>query len=217
MLAFLPSLVAYSGRESESGQVSELDDLVNEADAVPHQNHSGRVTAFAIAIARKMGLTREKIKVIAHGAYLHDIGKVAIPSVILLKPGKLTYDEMAIVREHCHKGYKITSYSAPLAESAEIVYAHHESYDGTGYPRGLRGIDIPLGARLVAIANTLDVITSDQPYRSAQTFEAAREEIRLWSGRQFDPRIVDSFLEIPVNIWKELRNALKPFSKLDFG
>ena len=197
--------------------MSELDDLINQTDAVPHQNHSRPVAAFAVAIARKMGLTKEEIKPIARGAYLHDIGKVTIRSVILLKPGKLTDDEMAIMREHSYNGYKITSRTAFLAESSEIVYAHHERYDGTGYPRGLRGIKIPIGARIVAIANTLDVITSDQPYRSAQTFEAARKEIKLWAGRQFDPRIVDLFLEIPAIIWEDLRNAIPPFSELDTG
>ncbi len=161
-----------------------------------------------------MGLIKKEIYVIARGAYLHDIGKVTIRSVILLKPGKLTDDEMAIVREHCHKGYKFVSSSWFLAESAEIVYAHHERYDGTGYPRGLQGIEIPLGARIVAIANTLNVITSDQPYRSAQTFEAAHKEVKLWSGRQFDPRIVDLFLEMPTSIWEDLRKALPPFSEM---
>jgi putative nucleotidyltransferase with HDIG domain len=197
--------------------LSELDDLINQADAVPNQNHSRRVAAFAIAIARKMGLTKEEIKAIARGAYLHDIGKLTIRSVILLKPAKLTVDEMAIVREHSYKGYKITSRTGFLVESSGIVYAHHERYDGTGYPRGLRGIEIPIGARIVAIANTLDVITSDQPYRSAQTFEAAREEIKLWAGRQFDPQIVDLFLEIPASLWQGLRNAIPPFSELDTG
>jgi putative nucleotidyltransferase with HDIG domain len=183
--------------------LSELDDLAR--DAAPAPSHSRRVTAYTIAIARKMGLPKDAIEVIARGAYLHDIGKMAIPVDILLKPDKLTDDEMAIVREHCYKGYKLVSPSPFLAEPAQIVYSHHERYDGTGYPRGLHGDEIPLGARIVAVANTLDAITSDLPYRLAQTVEAARKEIELWSGRQFDPQIVRLFLEIPDNIWGDLR------------
>jgi putative nucleotidyltransferase with HDIG domain len=170
------------------------------------EGHSRRVTAYTIAIARKMGLSKEEISVIARGAFLHDIGKMAIPDYILLKPGKLTDDEMAIMREHCYRGYKIISRIPFLAEAAEIVYSHHENYDGLGYPRGLRGDEIPLGARLVAVANTLDAIISDRPYHPAQTVEAALKEIELWSGRQFDPKIVTAFLEMPDNIWKVLRN-----------
>ena len=174
-------------------------------DAAPPQNHSGRVTIFTIALARALGLPREQIAVIARGAYLHDIGKMAIPDKILLKPGPLSPEEIIEMREHAYRGYKLISDSPFLAEPAEIVYSHHERYDGSGYPRGLRGTEIPLGARLVAIANTLDVITSDQPYRRAQTFAAARVEIQLWSGRQFDPQIVELFLAMPENIWENLR------------
>jgi len=174
------------------------------------EGHSKRVTAYTIAIARKMGLPKEEINVIARGAFLHDIGKMAIPDDIPRKPGKLTDDEMTIMREHCYRGYKIISRVPFLAEAAEIVYCHHERYDGLGYPRGLKGDEIPLGARLVAVANTLDAITSDRPYRLAQSVEAARKEIELWSGRQFDPEIVKLFLEMPDNIWADLRKDIAP-------
>jgi cyclic di-GMP phosphodiesterase len=110
--------------------------------------------------------------------------------------------------KHPYRGYKMICDSPFLAEPAQIVYSHHENHDGSGYPRRLRGSEIPLGARLVAIANTLDVITSDQPYRPAQTFEAARREIQIWSGRQFDPQIVELFLSMPENIWENLRKDL---------
>src|SRR5208282_1306568 len=167
--------------------------------------HSRRVTAFTIAIARKMGLPKEHIKVIARGAFLHDIGKMAIPDDILRKPGKLTDDEMAIMKEHCYLGYKIISRIPFLAEAAEIVYSHQEFYDGSGYPRGLKGEEIPLGARIFAIADTLDAMRSDRPYRAAQSIQAARKEIEAWAGRQFDPQIVKVFLEMPDNIWEDLR------------
>src|SRR5580698_10211290 len=170
--------------------------------------HSRRVTAYTIAIARKMGLSKETIRVIARGAFLHDIGKMAIPDEILNKPGKLTEDEMAIMKEHCYRGYKIISRIPFLSEAAEIVYAHQERYDGLGYPRGLKGDEIPLGARIFAIADTLDAMRSNRPYRAAQTVQAARKEIELWSGRQFDPEIVKVFLEMPDNIWEDLREDI---------
>src|SRR4030088_534677 len=184
-----------------------LGDALDLKDAET-EGHSRRVTAFTIAIARKMGLAKEEINVIARGAFLHDIGKMAIPDAILLKPGKLTDDEMAIMREHCYRGYKIISRIPFLAEAAEIVYSHQERYDGQGYPRGLKGDEIPLGARMFSIADTLDAMTTTRPYRPAQSFDVAREEIKLWSGRQFDPQIVKVFLEMPENIWEDLRKDI---------
>ncbi len=184
-----------------------LGDALDAKDAET-EGHSRRVTAFTIAIARKMGLPKEEINVIARGAFLHDIGKMAIPDAILRKPGKLTDDEMTIMKEHCYRGYKIISRIPFLAEAAEIVYAHQEHYNGFGYPRGLKGDEIPLGARIFSIADALDAMTMDRRYRAAQTFQAARKEIELWSGRQFDPKLVKVFLEMPDNIWEELREDI---------
>jgi len=184
-----------------------LGDALDLKDAET-EGHSKRVTAFTIAIARKMALPKEEISVIARGAFLHDIGKMAIPDEILLKPGKLTADEMALMREHAYVGYKIVSKIPFLAEAAEIVYSHQEWYDGNGYPRGLKGDEIPLGARIFFIADTLDAMTTNRPYRPAQTFDAARKEIEKWSGRQFDPQIVRVFLAMPDNIWEDLRKDI---------
>ncbi len=184
-----------------------LGDALDLKDAET-EHHSRRVTAFTMAIARKMGLPKEEIEVIARGAFLHDIGKMAIPDGILHKPGKLTDDEMAVMKEHCYLGYKIISRIPFLAEAAEIVYSHQERYDGTGYPRGLKGEEIPLGARIFAIADTLDAMRSKRDYRDAQTIQAVRKEIKLWSGRQFDPQIVNVFLEMPDDIWEDLRNNI---------
>jgi putative nucleotidyltransferase with HDIG domain len=170
--------------------------------------HSRRVTAFTIAIAKKMGLPKEDIKVIARGAFLHDFGKIAIPDGILRKPGKLTDSEMDTMKEHCYLGYKIISRIPFLSEAAEIIYSHQERFDGLGYPRGLKGEEIPLGARIFAIADTLDAMRTDRPYRAAQSIQAVREEIKLWSGRQFDPEIVKVFLEMPDSIWEELRDDI---------
>ena len=184
-----------------------LGDALTLKDAET-QHHSRRVTAFTIAIARKMGLPKEEISVIARGAYLHDIGKMAIRDDILHKPGKLTDDEMDIMKEHSYRGYKIISRIPFLAEASEIIYAHQERYDGLGYPRGLKGEEIPLGARIFAIADTLDAMRSDRDYRKAQSMQAVREEVKLWSGRQFDPEIVKVFLEMPDDIWEDLRKDI---------
>jgi len=184
-----------------------LGDALDLKDAET-EGHSKRVTAFTIAIARAMGLGSEKIRVIARGAFLHDIGKMAIPDAILRKPGPLTEEERIIMREHCYRGYQILKKIPFLDEAAEIVYAHQECFDGNGYPRGLKGDDIPLGARIFALADTLDAITSDRPYRRAQTVEAARDEIVRWGGRQFDPEIVKIFVQMPDSIWDGLRKEI---------
>src|ERR1700676_1375608 len=169
------------------------------------EGHSKRVTAFTIAIARAMGLPREQINTIARGAFLHDIGKIAIPDKILNKPGKLEPDEFTIMKEHAYHGYQIVKKIPFLAEAAEIVYSHQEWFNGSGYPRGLKGEEIPLGARIFSVADTLDAITSDRPYRAAQSLQAAREEIKVWSGRQFDPEVVTVFLSMPEKMWSGLR------------
>ena len=194
-------------RDLERSYDITIEALVDALDARDSETggHTRRVTLFTIAIAQAMGLPREQIAVIARGAFLHDIGKIKIPDSILRKPGKLEPSEMEIMKEHAYHGYQMLKKIPFLAEAAEIVYSHQERFDGTGYPRQLRGAEIPLGARIFSIADTFDAITSDRPYRAAQTDEAARTEIRVWSGRQFDPEIVRVFLEMPDAIWKDLR------------
>jgi putative nucleotidyltransferase with HDIG domain len=172
------------------------------------QGHSQRVTAYTMAIASRMGIPKEQIETIARGAFLHDIGKMAIPDNILNKPGKLNPDEVLIMREHCYLGYKLVLKIPVLREAAEIVYSHQECYDGTGYPRNLRGEEIPLGARIFSVADTLDAITSDRVYRKAQSIAAARAEIKRCAGTQFDPEVVSAFLEMPDSIWEDLRKDI---------
>jgi putative nucleotidyltransferase with HDIG domain len=172
------------------------------------EGHSKRVTAFTIAMARAIGLPSERIKVIARGAFLHDIGKMAIPDAILRKPGPLTEEEKSIMREHCYRGYQMLRKIPFLSEASEIVYSHQEKYDGTGYPRKLKGDEIPMGARIFAVADTLDAITSDRCYRAAQSITAAREEIIRFSGIQFDPSVVSVFCTMPETIWDDLRKEI---------
>jgi putative nucleotidyltransferase with HDIG domain len=172
------------------------------------KGHSKRVTAYTIALARAMGISPAEIKVIACGAFLHDIGKMAIPDEILRKTGELTLAEQEVMREHCTSGYQMLRKIPFLAEAAEIVFSHQEQFDGTGYPGGLRGGEIPIGSRIFAVADTLDAITSDRPYRRARSFDAAREEILRCSVTQFDPSVVEVFLKIPIELWHELRSEI---------
>jgi putative nucleotidyltransferase with HDIG domain len=176
------------------------------------EGHSRRVTAYTVALAQAMGLEADELRVIARGAFLHDIGKIATPDSILLKPGKLSDEEMAIMKEHCERGYEMVRKIPFLREAAEIVYAHQERFDGTGYPRGLQGEEIPLGARIFAIADSLDAMTSDRPYRKGTTFAAATEEIVRCAGQQFDPQIVDVFLAVSNETWSELRTEIAKLS-----
>jgi putative nucleotidyltransferase with HDIG domain len=172
------------------------------------EGHSRRVTAYTMAIARQMGLPNEDVATIARGSFLHDIGKIAIPDKILHKPGKLDADETAIMQEHCFKGYQIVKKIPFLKEACEIIFSHQERFDGSGYPRGLKGNEIPLGARIFSVADTLDAITSDRAYRKARSLTVARKEIQDWSGRQFDPEVVDAFQQMPDEIFEELRRAI---------
>jgi len=185
-----------------------LGDALDLKDAET-EGHSKRVTAFTIAIARAMGLPQDRVRVIARGAFLHDVGKMAIPDAILRKPGRLSPEEQAIMQQHALLGYQMLRKIPFLHEAADIVYSHQERYDGSGYPRGLKADQIPLGARIFAIADTFDAMTSDRPYRAAQSVSSGRREIQRQSGQQFDPEIVAVFLSIAENIWRELRNEIE--------
>ena len=176
------------------------------------EGHSKRVTAYTVAIARAMGLETDEIRTIARGAFLHDIGKIATPDHILLKPGRLDPDEIVIMRQHCERGYEMVRKIPFLREAAEIVYAHQEQFDGNGYPRGLRGEEIPLGARIFAIADTLDAMTSNRPYRKATSIANAIEEITRCAGTQFDPQIIEVFRSLPPDSWIELRAQIETLS-----
>jgi putative nucleotidyltransferase with HDIG domain len=189
-----------------------LGDALDLKDAET-EGHSKRVTAYTIALARGAGIPSQQIPVVARGAFLHDIGKMAIPDAILLKPSKLQLDEQKVMREHCARGYQMLRKIPFLQEAAEIVYSHQEHFDGSGYPRKLKGEQIPLGARIFAVADTLDAITSDRPYRKAATFAAARLEIKRCAGTQFDPKVVEVYLSLPDQLWEDLRAEITQQAK----
>jgi putative nucleotidyltransferase with HDIG domain len=172
--------------------------LVAALDAREHEtsDHSQRVVRFTLAIARRLGLPEAALPDLGRGALLHDIGKIGVPDAILLKPGKLTGDEWTEMRKHPQIGFNILRSVDFLQVPAEMVLCHQERFDGGGYPRGLAGDAIPVSARIFAIADTFDAITSDRPYRKRQTVAAARAEIARYAGTQFDPRGTDAFLSM---------------------
>jgi putative nucleotidyltransferase with HDIG domain len=183
-----------------------------DAKDVETEGHSQRVTAITLTIAKAMNVDGATLPQIARGALLHDIGKMGIPDDILRKPAPLTPEERTIMRRHCEIGYNVLGPIPFLREAAQIVLTHQESFDGSGYPRGLKGEEIPLGSRIFAVADTLDAMISDRPYRKALPLEAAIEEIRRCSGTQFDPRVVQAFLAQPREVWLKLhRDAGRPF------
>ncbi len=173
------------------------------------EGHSRRVTEYATVLARTMGLGGDAIDVIRQGALLHDVGKIGIPDNVLHKPGPLSVDEWALMRLHPQIGYNLLRGIEFLDDAVStIVLYHHERYDGAGYPTGLPGHDIPLGARIFALADTLDALTADRVYRKATSLEAAQQEIVRCSGSQFDPAVVNSFTSIPQQTWYTIQNAV---------
>ena len=159
--------------------------------------HSARVAATCRLFGERYGLTEREIERLEIGALLHDIGKIGIPRNVLLKPGSLNQEEWRVMRKHPTIGHRLLSEFPELSDEAEIVQSHHEQWDGSGYPSGLKGDRIPLGSRMFSIVDTLDAITSDRPYRKAQSIQAAQAEIARARGKQFDPDLVDVFLQIP--------------------
>jgi putative nucleotidyltransferase with HDIG domain len=163
--------------------------------------HSQRVGRYSVELARHLGYDRPALKRLEHAALVHDIGKMRIPDSILLKPAQLTPDENAVMRTHVTIGYELVRAQPRLAPYAELVFTHHERFDGQGYPRGLAGGAVPLDARIFAVADTLDAMTSERPYRKALGWDVAHAEIVRHSGSQFDPKVVRAFCEIPAVTW----------------
>ena len=170
------------------------------------EGHSQRVVRYSLEIGKVLGLERRNLEVLARGTLLHDIGKIGVPDSILWKPGKLTDEEWVEMRKHVEYGFKMLKSIHFLRDAALIVQHHHERYDGSGYPDRMSGDNIIIGARIFAIADTYDAMTTNRPYRKALTDRDAREEIKRCNGAQFDPRITEAFFQIPVEQWFNIKD-----------
>ena len=168
--------------------------------------HSQRVAKYTLMLAQELGIEDEEfLAEIEKGAVLHDIGKIGTPKSILTKNGPLTESEMEVIKEHPLTGYEMIEEFDSLKRAARVVLFHHERFAGGGYPYGLAGRTIPLEARIFTVADTLDAITSDRPYRNKNSFDAAYAEIEKERGSQFDPQIADVFLSIPQDKWQQIK------------
>ncbi len=191
--------------ELEQAYTGTLESLVAALDVRDQETrgHSARVATHSLDIARLLDIKDEhELAIIYRGALMHDVGKIGVPDAILLKPARLTDEEWEFMRRHPAMGYRILAQVPYLRPTAKIVLAHHERWDGDGYPRRLKAEDIPLGARIFAICDTYDAIISDRPYRHGQSPDAAMEEILRCAGTQFDPKVVEAF-EAAFPRWRE--------------
>ena len=170
--------------------------------------HSRRVSLFARRIGEQLELGADELSIIEQGALLHDIGKIGVRDSILHKPGPLTPEEWLEMRRHPEFGYRMLAKMPYLHEAALVVLQHQERFDGHGYPNGIAGKEIVMGARIFAVADAIDAITSDRPYRKGRSLSVARDEIKRCRGSQFDPQVVDAFFAIPEQEWTELSNKL---------
>jgi putative nucleotidyltransferase with HDIG domain len=173
--------------------------------------HSERVVSYSLRLGREYGLNSAEMKSLEFGSLLHDIGKIGVPDSILRKPAKLTEEEWVRMREHPLHGQQILRGIEFLQGASRVVAQHHEKWDGTGYPLGLRNEEIDICARIFAVADAFDAITSDRVYRRGKPYEAAAQELDDWAGRQFDPKVVEAFHRVPKEDWEELhRQSLMP-------
>ncbi|MFW6289059.1 MAG: HD domain-containing phosphohydrolase [Spirochaetota bacterium] len=171
-------------------------------------NHCVRVAAYAVRLAEALGVDdAETIRSLRWGAYLHDIGKIGIPDSVLRKPGRLSPDEYDQIKQHPVLGKRMLDGFPFLHDASLVVYSHHERYDGTGYPQGLRGDEIPLTARIFSVADTVDAMRSDRPYRSACDWSEVRAELTEHAGQQLDPGIVEAFLSVSDSEWEAVASS----------
>ena len=187
-----------------------LEALVAALDAREHEtgNHSKRVAQYTLLLSESFGIPKEDRVEIFRGAFLHDIGKIGVSDMILLKSGKLNKEEWENMKRHPLIGQKILKQIGFLGAAVKTVYSHHERYDGDGYPEGLKGEDIPLGARIFSVSDAFDTMTTDRPYRKARTYSKARDEIQRCAGTQFDPRVAEAFMKISEREWNHYRKKL---------
>ncbi len=210
-------------RRMETGYLVTLEAFVNAIDAREREvgDHSRRVSEFSLVIGSACGMRGRDLVDLYCGALLHDIGKIGVPDAVLLKAGPLSDEEKLVMNRHPEIGHRIISHIGYFARAAEIIRAHHEHFDGSGYPRGLKGDDIPHGARVFAVADALDALTVSRPYHKALLFEDALEEIVPQSGRMFDPAVVQCFLlqadELKGMIGRVIPQAAVPEREDPFG
>ncbi len=206
----LEEKVAQRTRELQESYENTLQALVTALDFRDNetQGHSYRVVEYAVMVAEQMGIREPELTWIRRGAILHDVGKIGIPDAILKKPGKLDPGEWETMRKHPEMGFRMLRHIPYLEPALEIVLCHQERWDGTGYPRGLKGEAIPVGARIFTVVDTFDAMTSDRPYRPALSIDDARAEVRRFSGSQFDPHVAEVFLGIGDRIWRDIRERV---------
>jgi putative nucleotidyltransferase with HDIG domain len=195
-------------RQSYMATVRALSNAVEARDAYTGK-HAERVAAYGLAIIEALGLKRSNTPEIEFGFLLHDIGKVAIADAILYKPDALTEKERALMEQHPLIGAQIVRGIEFLGEASDVVRHHHERWDGTGYPDGLFGEEIPLTARVFAVADVLDALTTDRPYRPASTLGDARRTIMEKAGTQFDPRVIEAFRSIPDETFERIASEVR--------
>jgi putative nucleotidyltransferase with HDIG domain len=160
------------------------------------EGHTRRVTELTLRLARAMGISDEQLVHIRRGALLHDIGKMGVPDAILFKPGKLTEEELKLMQRHPVLGYQLLSTIPFLQPALDIVYCHHERWDGSGYPRGLKGEEIPLSARIFAVVDVWDALVSERVFRRSSSKDEAIAYIKEIAGVKLDPQVVEAFLEV---------------------
>jgi putative nucleotidyltransferase with HDIG domain len=187
-----------SHRELERAYQATLEGWVRALDLRDKETegHTQRVTILTYRLARSMGVSDADLIHITRGALLHDIGKMAIPDGILLKPGQLTEEERQLIQKHPTYAYEMLRPIDFLVPALDIPYCHHEKWDGTGYPRGLKGDEIPFAARIFPVIDVWDALTSDRPYRKAMPQDEVRQLVRAGSGKHFDPHVVEAFLDL---------------------
>src|SRR6476620_1681199 len=196
--------------EAYRSTLKALTTALETRDQETH-GHSERVVSYSLRLGREYGLNREQMKALEFGSLLHDIGKIGVPDLILRKPAKLTEEEWVVMREHPMHGQQILRGIEFLQGASRVVAQHHEKWDGSGYPLGLQKEEIDICARIFAVADAFDAITSDRVYRRGKSYEAASQELDDWAGKQFDPKVVEAFHRVPKEDWEELhRLSLLP-------
>jgi len=195
---------------------STLGALATALDArdAETRGHSERVVAYSLRLGIQLGLSKEDLLGLEQGALLHDVGKIGVRDAILLKPNDLTPEEWTEMKLHTEYGRAILEQVPFLVNAIPVVAQHHERWDGSGYPNGLKGNEIDIKARVFAVADCVDAVTSDRPYRRASTYQAASDELRRYSGMQFDPRVVAAFHEVSFDEWGEIRKRANELSIL---